>query len=47
MSYRLFMEQPVDKPCYSDCRLCGKKLRKNALYKYSNNECIPYQYSNI
>ena len=36
------MEQPVEQPCYCDFRLYGKK-RKNALYKYSYNENIPYQ----
>ena len=33
----------VEPPCYCDVRLYGKK-RKNALYKYSNNENIPYQF---
>ena len=37
------MEQSVKQPCYCDFRLCGKK-RQNALYKYSNNENIPYQF---
>ena len=37
------MEQPVEQPCYCDFRLCGKK-RKNAMYKYSNNENIPYKF---
>ena len=41
------MEQPVEQPCYKcDFRFCarGKKKKKNALYKYSNNENIPYQF---
>ena len=37
------MEQPFEQPCICDFRLCGKK-RKNALYKYSNKENIPYQF---
>ena len=37
------MEQPVEQPCNCDFRLYGKK-RKNALYKYSDNENIPYQF---
>ena len=39
------MDCSVEQPCYYDFRLRGKK-RKNALYKYSNNENIPYQFSN-
>ena len=50
MSYRLcekqLMEQPVEQPCYKcDFRFCARgKKKKNALYKYSNNENIPYQF---
>ena len=37
------MEHPVEQPCYCDFGMCGKK-RKNALYKYSNNEDLPYKF---
>ena len=37
------MQQPVEQPCYCDFMLYGKK-RKYSLYKYSNNENIPYQF---
>ena len=36
------MEQPVEQPFYCDFRW---KEKKNGLYKYSNNENIPYQLS--
>ena len=36
------MEKPVEQPCYSDVRLCAKKI--NALYKYSFIENIPYEF---
>ena len=48
MSYRLcqsqLMELPVEQPCYGEFRLCGKEKKKNALYKYSKNENIPYNF---
>ena len=31
------MGQPVERPCYCEFMLCGKK-RKNALYKYSHKQ---------
>ena len=39
------MEQPVEQPCYCDFKL--ERKRKNALYKFTNNENIPYQFSKI
>ena len=36
-------EQPVEQPCNCDFRLLVRK-KKPALYKYFNNENIPYQF---
>ena len=40
------MDQAGEQPCQCDFRLCarGKTKKKNALYKYSNNENVPYEF---
>ena len=41
------MEQPVEQPNVTVTSACVERKRKNALYKYTNNENIPYQFSKI